>query len=182
MLRFIFLSFAFLGWSFYELSGGANYRPGDNSRQAVALLSAQKVTVANIAPQKTVPAPVSHDAVVTLASASTEPAKEITPDRLSKNFIAAKLIKPAADETKVIKLTAPEQTEKIAKADIRSITGRRVNMRMGPGTNFSVAAKLSGGDQVEVVRDNNDGWLKLRVVETGRIGWMADFLVTAAAD
>ena len=38
MWRFILVSFAFLGWSFYELSGGADYRPSANSIQARALL------------------------------------------------------------------------------------------------------------------------------------------------
>ena len=54
-------------------------------------------------------------------------------------------------------------------------------MRTGPGTNFSVMAQLRRGDSVEVLRES-EGWLKLRVVESNRIGWMADFLVTASAE
>src|SRR6056297_3837856 len=38
MWRFILVTFAFLGWSFYELSGGADYTPRTNSIQARALL------------------------------------------------------------------------------------------------------------------------------------------------
>ena len=38
MWRFILVSFAFLGWSFYELSGGADYEPRINSIQARAKL------------------------------------------------------------------------------------------------------------------------------------------------
>ncbi len=37
MMRFILLTFAFLGWSFYTLSGGADYHPIEGSRQAEAL-------------------------------------------------------------------------------------------------------------------------------------------------
>lgn len=33
MWRLILVTFAFLGWSFYELSGGADYVPGENSLQ-----------------------------------------------------------------------------------------------------------------------------------------------------
>ena len=38
MWRFILISFAFLGWSFYELSGGADYAPVTNSIQVRAQL------------------------------------------------------------------------------------------------------------------------------------------------
>src|SRR6056297_1763067 len=34
MWRFILVSFGFLGFAFYELSGGAEYRPDENSLQA----------------------------------------------------------------------------------------------------------------------------------------------------
>ena len=34
MWRFIVVTFAFLGWSFYVLSGGSDYAPGENSFQA----------------------------------------------------------------------------------------------------------------------------------------------------
>lgn len=37
MKRFILLNFAFLGWIFYALSGGADYEPREGSRQAEAL-------------------------------------------------------------------------------------------------------------------------------------------------
>lgn len=66
--------------------------------------------------------------------------------------------------------------------EIRTVTGSRVNMRNGPGTNFSVVTKLSRGQEVVVLQNTGDGWLKLQVVDTNRIGWMADFLVTASAD
>ena len=42
MWRFIIVSFAFLGWSFYELSGGSDYRPSANSIQTRALLDNQR--------------------------------------------------------------------------------------------------------------------------------------------
>ena len=65
-------------------------------------------------------------------------------------------------------------------ADIREVTAARVNMRNGPGQNFNVVAKLNSGEKVEILQDPGDGWVKLRVAESGRVGWMADFLLTAA--
>ncbi|KAA2314910.1 SH3 domain-containing protein [Pseudooceanicola sediminis] len=66
-------------------------------------------------------------------------------------------------------------------ADIRAVAGSHVNLRQGPGTSFSVVDQLGEGDTVEVIGKERS-WLKLRVAETGRVGWMADFLVTAAAN
>jgi len=37
MWRFMAITFAFLGWSFYEMSGGSDYAPGANSFQARAV-------------------------------------------------------------------------------------------------------------------------------------------------
>ena len=65
-------------------------------------------------------------------------------------------------------------------ADIRTISGNNVNMRMGPGTRYNVVAKLRRETEVQVLQNPGNGWLKLRVVESGRVGWMAEFLVTAA--
>ncbi len=62
------------------------------------------------------------------------------------------------------------------------VDASRVNMRSGPGTGYAVLTRLGKGDSVEVLSDTGDGWLKLRVVDTDRIGWMADFLVTASAE
>lgn len=42
MWRLIVVSFAFLGWSFYVLSGGSDYRPSANSIQARAVLDNQR--------------------------------------------------------------------------------------------------------------------------------------------
>ena len=65
--------------------------------------------------------------------------------------------------------------------DIREVTGGRVNLRRGPGTNFNAVGRLTRGEQVLVLSEEN-GWVKLRVLETGRIGYMADFLVSDPAN
>ena len=56
-----------------------------------------------------------------------------------------------------------------------------MNLRRGPGTNFNAVGRLTRGEQVLVLSEEN-GWVKLRVLETGRIGYMADFLVSDAAN
>ncbi len=78
---------------------------------------------------------------------------------------------------------APAQTAGVAAdvpRDIRRVEKSRVNLRMGPGTQYDVVMKLDAGAQVDVLETTGDGWVKLRVLDTGRIGWMAETLITAA--
>mmetsp|Transcript_28995 Transcript_28995/g.55613 ORF Transcript_28995/g.55613 Transcript_28995/m.55613 type:complete len:187 (+) Transcript_28995:148-708(+) len=63
-------------------------------------------------------------------------------------------------------------------AEIRAVSGNSVNVRGGPGTNYSVVNRLVRGDEVEVLQDPGNGWVKLRPVTGGPIGWMADFLLS----
>lgn len=64
-----------------------------------------------------------------------------------------------------------------ADEDVRQVSGNRVNLRNGPGTQYNVLSKLTRGEQVAVLQDPGNGWLKLRVVETKRVGWLAASLV-----
>jgi len=72
MWRFMLVTFVFLGWGFYEMSGGADYRPAPNSIQARA--------VAEEAQPATRPARGAQDVV--LASARGDvgvPTLSVTP-------------------------------------------------------------------------------------------------------
>jgi hypothetical protein len=72
MWRFVLVSFVFLGWSFYELSGGADYRPAPGSLQVRA---GRDAPVPAPAP-KTDPKTAPRAAGVVLASAEPEPEPE----------------------------------------------------------------------------------------------------------
>ncbi|WP_432689376.1 SH3 domain-containing protein [Pseudooceanicola sp. C21-150M6] len=76
----------------------------------------------------------------------------------------------------------PAPTAENAFTDIREVTGNRVNMRNGPGTNYAIVDRLTRGQEVEVLSEPGNGWLELRVNDTGQVGWMADFLVTASSE
>ena len=222
MWRFILLTFGFLGWSFYELSGGSAYQPLEGSRQHVAALKkaqaeAAKARVAKLdaaheARQTALVWPsddslpenalgfavlgggsgtddAAGDAVVTRAAVNLDSLPRITitrsqPATSPKGDIQRVTLTSAGADP----VLAPE-TASIAPAvvqsedpvlDIRTVQGRKVNMRMGPGTKYNVVGKLTGGTEVEVLQEPGNGWVKLRVVETRRVGWMADYLVTAA--
>lgn len=217
MWRLIVVTFGFLGWAFYVLSGGADYAPSEGSRQHAAahetsLPAAQPspsaaesrhiatpseqpsgiVLASASAPIQVTPqrldAPVSDAekrlrlTLETVRSGGTAPQTGVTtvaadPKKIARLIAAANAVRPQADPT-------PEPAAGTASTDenrdLRKVKGSRVNMRQGPGKGYSVVSKLDRGTRVEVLRDEGDGWVKLRVVETGRIGWMADFLLAAA--
>ena len=54
MWRFILVTFAFLGFAFWEMSGGADYAPRDNSIQAQANAAEPETTVADAQPAEPV--------------------------------------------------------------------------------------------------------------------------------
>lgn len=58
--------------------------------------------------------------------------------------------------------------------DLRIVTGTKVNLRDGPSTAFDVLTQLFEGDEVEILDDTGDGWVKLQVLNTDVIGWMSD--------
>ncbi|KEJ95144.1 hypothetical protein SUH3_23865 [Pseudosulfitobacter pseudonitzschiae] len=64
--------------------------------------------------------------------------------------------------------------------DVRAVSGNRVNLRGGPGTNFGVVDSLTRGAQVEILQDPGNGWVKLRPLDGGPEGWMADFLLSSS--
>lgn len=192
MKRFIFVSIIFMGWAFYELSGGADFKPDARlaEKQAAAARKADDVvTRAAITPSVAdlTVARMANDTAVNAAPVDEPAAAARKPD-------APKLQNIGQGTLKVLALTTPapdaipqpQQASATAGAiapaiidvaDWRIVTGNRVNMRNGPGTEYSVVERLQRGDRVEVLQDPGTGWVKLKVEYSGRVGWMADFLL-----
>lgn len=61
---------------------------------------------------------------------------------------------------------APAQT-----ANLRYVTGSRVNLRAGPGTGNAVVGQLFLGDATEVLGDQ-DGWYQVRTANGAVSGWI----------
>ena len=222
MWRFIVISFAFLGFSFYELSGGADYKPATNSIQVRAQLNNERprmrpvkvavtrladtgerlenetvtrsitslsdldlsggqrfeITLASVDGAKAKPAKAAAKPEPTTASIEAETA---LPDHVAKAVASVSLAGAAAKTVDQATLaTTPDAEVGLPNRDIRRVTGSVVNMRGGPGTKYDRIAKLRRNDEVIVLQEPGNGWIKLRVVETGRVGWMADWLVTAS--
>ncbi|MDC0738414.1 SH3 domain-containing protein [Cognatishimia sp. SS12] len=207
MLRFIGLTFVFLGWAFYEASGGSDFQPGYRAAQDAARSGETEVVIASdeadadaIPPEVLepilasfyerpalvgTPVPIPQEEIAVVAPAST--AAEAS-DTVGVPVVQASM--STADVTTATASAQPEVTRASAPAfslavagngvqapDFRQVSAYRVNLRNGPGTEYSVIGKFIQGTQVEVLRDENIGWVKLQSLETGQIGWMASRLL-----
>ena len=228
MWRFILVTFGFLGWAFYEVSGGAAYSPAQNSLQVAwadnplfarpatgtvrraAVETAPDVAEAPVAAPEPVLATVRTDEHETARPAQLvtrgDSAAGLSVDDLGRFTITlASTAQPAegsgtqpliqdldlgglggfSAETLVrnVNLVPIDQAvvpAPVAAADIRSISRASANMRNGPGTDFGKLAQLAKGTPVEVLESASNGWMKLRDMDTGQVGWMADWLVTTS--
>ena len=209
MKRFILLSFAFLAFAFYELSGGSDFEPASVRMASLAPApeKAPEVDVAEIKPAAVQTAPVEKIVVSETQEGQAEVTRvalnlttrsdtnlsnfpvsqdpETVPENVSlvtEGSATASIDTPAI----IPSLIAPGESEAPVEEvrledsilDVREVTGSRVNVRGGPGTGFSVVNKLVRGDAVEVLEDNGEGWVRMRPVDGGSEGWMADFLLT----
>lgn len=205
MWRFILLSFVFLGWSFYEMSGGADYRPSANSIQARVLLDNQR-------PQaRPMRVNVIEVAQADLGRSGAGAVPAITSlQELAVRMDAPKpLVTAAAEETSlpqpaVVEVSAPANggdfaalaqtarlwdqagfsevltTPSVVAPDLRRVAGTSVNLRSGPGTQFDRLTSLARGTEVIVLPDRVGSWVKVRLAESGDVGWMTDRLLTVA--
>ena len=176
MGKIIVITFAFMAFAFYELSGGSDFVAiADEKRAALAVEQAEEQCL--IAETKAERLNTQPEAQIVLASATVSTSGTVVQDvEVTPPLVEEEKIEAVTEVAAVLETVVEEEPA----ADMRKVTAARVNMRQGPGQNFSVVAKLNNGDEVEILQDPGDGWVKLKVMDSGRIGWMADFLLTAS--
>ncbi len=194
MLRFIMLSFGFMGWAFYEMSGGSSFDASELREARLAAIEAEKearkpqelprapVVVAE-APKVVVdtdPPEVTRVSLNLTTLDTTPPTQQQDTAAVPQN---AAVITSSADTPAIIPslidptdgASAPQTA---AATDIRTVSGNRVNVRGGPGTDFGIVARLVRGDEVKVLQDDGNGWVRFETLNGETDGWMADFLLT----
>ncbi|WP_374015481.1 SH3 domain-containing protein [Phaeobacter sp. A36a-5a] len=233
MSRFVIASFLFLGWGFYEASGGADFEPPKGPSAAIDIAKAafgSDVDTSDTAARRTavtaellvskVALRVPQTAATTSMNAKS-PRPSADPNLRSRvamaqiaavgeglsnsdaAFSVAQAAAPASaripgsGDTATVQLAslsdglsgqpliqaaleadAAELNPAEPAEDIRTITATRVNMRTGPGTVYPILDRLSNGEKVTVVEDIGTGWLHLRTVKDGKVGWIAASLVS----
>ena len=195
MFRFIMLSFGFMGWAFYEMSGGSDF-------------DVDAVRIARVEAVESEKAPKAKPVVVAEAPkvvVDTDPPLTTEVTRVSLNLTAlggvenkledavqtndslvpqnVSIITSSTDTPAIIpSLIDPTDgitTQASASEDIRTVSGNRVNVRGGPGTDFGIVARLVRGDAVKILQDDGNGWVQFEALEGDARGWMADFLLTS---
>ena len=162
MKIYVWLSFAFMGWAYYEVSGGTDFVPDQPTPQLLAGVEADtEKSVAVIGANTTALLAVSASNAMPISAQApveviTELA-EVEPERLGD--------------------VAPPELELELELELRAVAGSRVNMRMGPGTSFDVITTLTGGTELEVIDITAEGWANVRTMDLGIEGWMAERLL-----
>ncbi len=242
MNKYILLSFIFLGWFFWELSGGRDFTPdyhdartakygaapeSPSPTQTPAAESTRPKAKVEVAAAETSRAQARAN-VTTAAPTVSLKAQSNSPQPTAQTVTLTEPVQPvpsfSADSsifstTTSLEDAPPPQTALVFKSPSITITdlalneantsfdattmtfantepddgtnvpasslpllpkpkllqvrGSRVNLRSGPGTSHDVIEVLLQGSITEVVEDNGGGWLKLRVQDSGRIGWMS---------
>lgn len=230
MWRFILLTFVFLGWVFYELSGGADYEPRatppqdraeDTAEEAPRTAQRETIVRARADPRPTeditedgggperdmaataaldddAPMPGQPDTATPPPDENAQedpvppgPGPSPDPNRdpssltvsgvLAGDFRGARANLDA--EALAHSLANLDQMDfEPSPEDIRTVTQNSANMRTGPGTSYNLVDRLTRGTDIEVLSAPGGGWIKMRVVETGRIGWLSAQLVSDAGN
>ena len=74
----------------------------------------------------------------------------------------------------------PTAGTKMAVGGSATVTGTKVNVRTGPGTNFPVVTQVNKGDAV-TLKDQAFGWYKVVLADGATTGWIAGWLMNVGA-
>ena len=74
----------------------------------------------------------------------------------------------------------PSAGVSMAVAGTATVTGNRVNVRTGPGTNFPVIVQVNKGDVV-TLKDQAFGWYRVVLSDGATTGWIAGWLLSVGA-
>ncbi|MFQ6553496.1 SH3 domain-containing protein [Aestuariibius insulae] len=170
MGRFIVFTFFILGLVYYELSGGSDFRPMSeivaSAEADVRVVPEEEVIeLAALSGADQLQAP-DGEAVITQAVQTGEAVIQNASMQIGEADVLQ------GELSQVEEVAAPP-------ADLRYVAGSRVNVREGPSTSFGVVTTLSRGAETEVIGNNGQGWLEIRIVGQTETGWMAERLLTA---
>lgn len=178
MVRMVILTFAFLGWAWYEMSGGSDFVAGDNGVTLLARVEQGPVERGTPTADQPVTVARADTSAAPLTDLTTAVALETEPRKLAS--LAGPVILSDAVAAPAPAVALAEPSAEPVEPDLRAVTGNRVNLRFGPGTNFAVVTQLLRGDEVEVLADEGAGWVKLRVLDSNRVGWMSGNFLAAS--
>ena len=202
MAKYILIAFGFLGFSFYELSGGSDF---DGKALRISRVEASpikeglpKIAAANSLKPETLKAGTQNDLAASSISFDMVSSKKLEGTAAAQSQNAQTDVKQASFTATPNEETASEsaianilpsliaQPKTVSTSqeplitttgDLRLVSGKLVNVRGGPGEQYDVVGKLTRGNEVEVLAESGDGWVEMRSTDGVTIGWVAGFLL-----
>ena len=172
MWKYLLLCFVMFGWAFFELSGGQDFEPAVATSISEVVAPSDDVDLIDRSFDREEVARAATDALRSIEfddhAVAAAPINVVTD---------AALWKVSADtETSAIIEDILDDVVPVVAANVPSdenlyaVSVNRANMRNGPSTRNGVIAKLERGTAVQLLPSSSGSWVKLRVVETNRVG------------
>ncbi len=174
MKKFIGLSFIFLAWAFWELSGGSDFAP-----VAPDAVPDQPAPVAAApAPAEPAPEPIADPA----PTETTAPAPQAAPETMAQPAQVFDDAASALTEVAPATLAPPAPAAQPAPppepaTNLRRVAASRANLRAGPGLGYNIVATLDRDAEVEVL-EFASGWAHVIIVATGEDAWISERLIS----
>ena len=162
----------------------ADHFPDPASDNQIASISESAIEVAPLFDETKLAA----NTEIVLASAQIEIIAEIVPAELatiktpaadgyvpfSQPILIGDDGEPVVEPTAVLTATAQPVIEDPAERfEVRYVSARRVNVRLGPSTNHAVVGGVIYAEAVQVLGEPSDGWVQIRIEGDGVEGFMA---------
>lgn len=162
-----------MGWAYWELSGGTSFKPEERPAVAAAATEAPAVTRADTSALDETPAADAAQAATAVPAADPALAAEPVTEPAADPEVDAVVDSVLAEETAPV-----EPADAVPATDLRVVSGDRVNLRDGPGRDFTAIDQLAAGTIAEVIETGADGWVRIQIQGTETRGWMSsDFLI-----
>lgn len=201
MWRMILVTLVFLGYAFYQISGGSDFEPKlidverTSAKEPASIIDTSPSGESNglvlqndsqlIEPsqsgRKTVRPPSASTAV---PAAEDAEGKAIIDLSKAGEAIFGGAQSGASSDSNVLTISAvsDDVSGDTAPQDLRKVTGLRAALYDGPGINFPMLRPLAMGQQVQVLDRVNGGWVRLRTLGDGQVGWASGSLLSDPLD
>ena len=170
-----------LGWAFFELSGGQDFEPASATSVSEVVAPTDDAEPIDRSFDREEVARAATNALRSIefddhaeAAAPVNVVTDAALWKVSTDAETSAIIENILDDVVTVVAAVPSDE------NLYAFSVNRANMRNGPSTRNGVIAKLERGTAVQLLSSSSGSWVKLRVVETNRVGWISKKLLKKA--
>lgn len=144
---------------------------------SVALLGGIYLVMGGTKGQEAAPRHIASASLVDLESPVQKPPVRAPLNSTARHLLEQPSIGPARPMVigEALPLVQQVALQSIEGGDLRRVSARVANVRLGPSTKDKVVGRLSRGDEV-LVLNRQAGWLEIAIEGDGVLGWVAESL------